>query len=1218
MQRISVTFLATSNQIDMMTQAASRYDFIGLDAYNLARLTLDEAVSEIRQHDSPDLLVITMPSVADFDLFRNGVESIGARTILSVGKDPRLWMLNTVDKELAKGAYEYISNSGQENYDRLMDYLLNRLFSYDVEIRPHIEVPWHGLVDLNSNTVHQDMDSYRKEYGWDDSRPSVGITLSREAWAADNLGMRRFLFKSLENAGMNVVCLMSKPKDDPSLGAWGFASSFYHMLTQDGRPLIDSFIINSYMLDERIDTGEGSVTLGELFRQLNIPVFCPMELRGMTYDDWVTSNGIGSLETTRITVPEIRGYIEPIPMSVMIEESTLSDYAPIEERCRKIASRIRSRTMLGYKANKDKRLAIMLNIGPCSTVEATLGLAHDLDSMESTVRILRRLKYEGYDVEVPESGEALRDMFLQKRAYPEFRWTSVDDTVDSKGSVYEMDADEYRRMFDSLDRKNRDDVVRVWGEPPGEGMLHDGRIIIAGLRFGNALVMIQPKRGCVGRECSGKYCKVLTDPICPPNHHYLATYLYLDRIWKADAYIGIGSHGSLEGLPGKRNGLSGTCYPDICIGSMPNLYVFDACDLVHASIAKRRAHATMFGHMPSVSSKLRMDEGLRRLSDVLGSFNPLDEDQAYISSYREELKDAFDESNIILTIDWDGPIDNIISTLRAHVSSISSTMVEGAGHVYGEMPDHDTEVAMIAEYLVYDHPDLAYEELTFLAEKVLSGEAAEDIADGFQGHDRGEILGIVNDSSQFIASVRESNEMDSLVNALEGGFTVPGPAGNVLRGKGDIYPTGRNLYGMNPALLPTKVSYAVGRDLADKLLGRYLEDTGEYPEEIALSWMSNDLTIADGELIGQIMALIGVEPVWSSDGRITDFKIVPLEEMDHPRIDVIVRPAGTVISVFKDRLDLVDSMLTAVAQLDEPIERNYLHAHMLDSVMSGASIEEATSRIFGIGPGMGSGLYYAVMASAWETDADLANIFLNNNGYAYGVGKEGKPMHGQFGYQLSKMSTTFNKIASDDKDLLLSGAFFTSQGGLALTSEHLTGKKVRAYYGDTRSKSTTSVRTLSDEIDRLTRAKVLNPDWIRMNMDAGYKGGTAMMSAVQKLYGWKITSKDVDDKVFDGIVREYIENDKVREFLSKENPFAFEDLERRMLELETRGLWTTDEDTLKSLKESYLTLEGDLEGFTDDPDCQRGEVIVTRMTDEYSIGRDMERTRAEIDKRLGR
>ena len=125
------------------------------------------------------------------------------------------------------------------------------------------------------------------------------------------------------------------------------------------------------------------------------------------------------------------------------------------------------------------------------------------------------------------------------------------------------------------------------------------------------------------------------------------------------------------------------------------------------------------------------------------------------------------------------------------------------------------------------------------------------------------------------------------------------------------------------------------------------------------------------------------------------------------------------------------------------------------------------------------------------------------------------------------------------------------------------------------------------------------------------------MAAVQRLYGWQITSKDVDDRIFDGITRKYVMDEKVRDFLKENNPYAAEDLERRLLELEARGLWKADPEVLEGLKQDYLDIEAIMEDVTDDPDCQRGEVIITKMTDEYHIGRDVARTNEIIRKRMG-
>ncbi len=1189
-------YLATANQIDMMKKSASRYSDLELESYNLARLSL----AEVRPSGGaiPDIVLVMLPVVSSIDDMRECLKRIGSPdVVISVGKDIRLWALNTVEKEVAQQAYAYLSNSGQDNYDRVLDYILAKFARFDLEVRPPVEMPMHGLVDLTRpGEVFQDLDGYKGACGWDDSKPSVCFAVSREAWVSGNYGARRFLFESLKGAGLSVVTIMSKPKDDPVLGAWGLTTTLYKMLTKDGEPLVDAFIANSYMQYDVMDGQSILMSETELVRRMNIPVFCPMELRDMTQDDWESSDSIGGLISTRIVLPELKGFIEPIPMSVIVDHSPDTDYSPLEERCDRIASRVYKRAMLRKKPNRDKVVVFMMNIGACSTLEATIGLSHGLDSMESVVRMMRSLKDDGYDVEPPESGSALRETIVSRRAYPEFRWTAVSETVSKGGVMYRMSSDEYRSLFGTLDPKVREEVVKVWGEPPGEGMLDEGDIIIPGVRYGNTIVMVQPKRGCVGRECSGKKCKVLTDPYCPPNHHYIATYLYLDRILGVDIIVGMGSHGTMEHLPGKTNGLSGRCYPDICIGSVPNLYVFDACDSVHATIAKRRGYATILSHAPPVVHAMELSAEMRELADLVGSFNP-DGGAAYLDSFEDDLESGLSKAGVILPVADGEAIGRRVEKTRELLDSIVSSYVETGAHVFGDVPD-DAEI----------------EEMAIASEPESESDVVKGILSGKPSDDQGLNERVISMESR----MRDCYEMGSFIDAADGRFTLPGPAGNVLRGRTGIYPTGRNLHGANPDLLPTRVAYKVGCELADRLLEAYLEENGSYPEEVALSWMSNDLTIADGELIGQAMSLIGAEPVWSSDGKVNGFTIVPLERMEHPRIDILVRPAGTVLSVFKSRIDLLDRAIEAVSMLDEPDDRNYLHAHVMESLKSGVSEAEATSRIFGIGPGMPSGLYYAVMASAWEKDSDLAGIFLNNNGYAYGHGKDGVPMHGQFGYQLSKVSASFNKIASDDKDLLLSGGFFVSQGGIALATEDLTGRKVKAYYGDTRRSSKVSVRTLSEEIGRLSAAKVLNPQWIEANMAAGYGGATLMMSAVQKLYGWQITTKDVDDRVFDGITRKYVMDEKVRDFLQEANPYALEDLERRMLELDSRGLWKADPDVLDALKDDYLELEAYMEDITEGEDCQRSEIVIDRMDGSYEIGKGVEDTREIIRKRLRR
>ena len=173
-----------------------------------------------------------------------------------------------------------------------------------------------------------------------------------------------------------------------------------------------------------------------------------------------------------------------------------------------------------------------------------------------------------------------------------------------------MSADEYEAWFRTLPEDAQRRVVGAWGEPPGEerdgvpaSMIHERRILVTGVSYGNVVVLVQPKRGCAGARCDGQVCKILHDPSVPPPHQYLATYMWLDKVFGVDAIIHVGTHGNLEFLPGKGVALSGSCFPDIAIGDVPHLYIYNSDNPPEGTIAKRRSYATLVDHMQTVMTE---------------------------------------------------------------------------------------------------------------------------------------------------------------------------------------------------------------------------------------------------------------------------------------------------------------------------------------------------------------------------------------------------------------------------------------------------------------------------------------------------------------------------------------------------------------------------------------------------------------------------------------
>lgn len=444
--------------------------------------------------------------------------------------------------------------------------------------------------------------------------------------------------------------------------------------------------------------------------------------------------------------------------------------------------------------------------------------------------------------------------------------------------------------------------------------------------------------------------------------------------------------------------------------------------------------------------------------------------------------------------------------------------------------------------------------------------------------------------------IEASKEVESLLNALEGGYVPAGPSGLITRGRDEVLPTGRNFYSLNPHMVPTRAAYEVGKRLAQRLIDKYLSEEGRYPENVGIYWMANDIMWADGEGMAQIMYLLGVKPRWLSTGKVVGFEVLPLSELRRPRIDVTIRVSGITRDNFPECIRLVDEAVTAVAALEEPEEMNFVRKHTLEALRQNiGDFRSATLRVFCSKPGTyGAGTQLAVYASAWKTEKDLAETFLYWNGYAYGRDIWGEAKHRQLANMLRSVDVTYNKVVSDEYDLFGCCSYFGTQGGMTAASRWLSGRSVKAYFGDTRDPERVEVRDLSEEIRRVVRAKILNPKWIEGMKRHGYKGAGDISKRIGRIYGWKATTREVDDWVLDEVARTFLLQDENREFFRQNNPWALEEITRRLMEAWQRGLWEPSEDVKAALKRLCLEVEGWLEESMGDAegDFQGGSVYV--------------------------
>ena len=344
-------------------------------------------------------------------------------------------------------------------------------------------------------------------------------------------------------------------------------------------------------------------------------------------------------------------------------------------------------------------------------------------------------------------------------------------------------------------------------------------------------------------------------------------------------------------------------------------------------------------------------------------------------------------------------------------------------------------------------------------------------------------------------------------------------------------------------------------------------------------WMTNDLMWADGEGMAQLLSLIGVRPRWQSNGKVKGFEVISLEELGRPRIDLSVKVSGILRDNFQDRMELLDEAIGAVARLDEPAEKNYIRKHTLENQKEyGMSTEEASVRIFGSRPGTYlNGTSLQVYASAWKERGEMVDVFTFFNGYSYGQGSYGKEAYRALQSSLKQIDITYNKVMSDEHDLLGCCCYFGVQGGMTAAARELSGKEVKAYYGDTREVNRVEVRTMAEEMRRVVQSKLLNPKWIEGQKRHGYKGAGDISKRIGRVYGWEATTDEVDDWIFDEITHTYIENPENFQFFKEHNPWAMEEISRRLMEAYQRKLWNPEDGVIENLKESYMELEGWLE-----------------------------------------
>jgi cobaltochelatase CobN len=1186
----AVLLLSTSDT-DLITARASGAGYRWANPSRLVDGELDELL------DGADIAVVRI--LGGHRAWQDGVDAVvasGVPTVVVSGEqapDADLMGYSTTPAGVALQSHIYLAHGGVGNMRQLHAFLCDTLLMTGFGFAPPVTTPSWGILDRAAR---------------DGEGPTIAVLYYRAQHLAGNTAYIESLCDAIEDAGgrpLPVFCATLRTADAGLLDFLGTADA-----------MVTTVLAAGGATPATVTAGgnDDSWNVAHL-AALDIPILQGLCLTS-SRNQWQDNNdGISPLDVaTQVAVPEFDGRIITVPFSFKeIDDEGLISYVADPERCARVAGLAVRHARLRTIPAHQKRIAVVFSAYP--TKHARIGNAVGLDTPASAVALLRAMRDEGYAIgDIPgveaQDGDALIHALIERGGQDPDWLTDAQVT----GNPIRLPARDYRDWFTTLPRELTDAVIAHWGPPPGDLFVDrshnaDGEIVIAALQAGNVVLMVQPPRGFGENPVA-----IYHDPDLPPSHHYLAAYHWIDADFGADAVVHLGKHGNLEWLPGKTLGMSAACGPDAALGNLPLIYPFLVNDPGEGTQAKRRAHATLVDHLIPPMARAESYGDIARLEQMLDEHaNIAALDPGKLPAIRQQIWTLMRAAKMDHDLGLDErPGEDSFDDMLLHVDGwlceIKDVQIRDGLHVLGQKPTNSVELDLVLAILRArqlfggDQTVPGLRQALGLAEDGNDQRGAVDAAEAKarelvaalqkSGWDAAVVDTLTDDpvvadilrfaATEVVPRLAETaGEIEQILRALDGRFIPSGPSGSPLRGLVNVLPTGRNFYSVDPKAVPSRLAWETGVAMADSLLARYRDDFGRWPQSVGLSVWGTSAMRTSGDDIAEVLALLGVRPVWDdASRRVVSLEPIPLVELDRPRIDVTVRISGFFRDAFPHVVTMLDDAVQLVANLDEPASDNYVRAHAQVDVAEHGDRRRSTTRIFGSKPGTyGAGLLQLIDSRNWRDDADLAEVYTAWGGFAYGRGLNGAPAAEDMNRQYRRIAVAAKNTDTREHDIADSDDYFQYHGGMVATVRALTGQSPEAYIGDNTRPDAVRTRTLSEETTRVFRARVVNPRWMTAMRRHGYKGAFEMAATVDYLFGYDATAKVMADWMYERLSAEYVLDDENRKFMEESNPWALHGMAERLLEAAGRGMWAQpDAATLDGLRAVLLETEGELEG----------------------------------------
>jgi len=1081
---------------------------------------------------------------------------------------------------------KYYDTPTLQNYYAMLLLLLKEYckVKVDVEIPEPIVMPPMGIMEFKTGEIFTDSQSYLQSYGFRD-RPLVGILFYGGYHYDQSYPAAKLLAEKLEEQGLGVI-----PVFCSDLRYYLAIEKFMFL---DWKPVIDVLIdLLWFRLAGGPIGGDHNITKSALTR-LDVPCLHGIHLSSKTVEEWLESrHGIPPVETvTTVVLPELDGRNEPIVTHAvkkrLSEGVKLEEYVAIGDRVERLAQRTAKWASLRRKPKSQKRIAIIIYNYPPG--EENVGKAAYLNVFESLSRLLKALKDKGYNVTSVPSGWELKDLFISKGVVNSGEWVQP-SRLDE---MFLVSAEKYGTWLRDLPEKPRNQMLKEWGNPPGQIMAHNNSLLIPGLTFGNVFVGLQPTRG-VHEDPS----KIYHDKDLPPHHQYAAFYRWIRDEFKADAVIHLGTHGTLEFLPGKEVGLSSECFPDLLIADLPNIYVYHAVNNSESSIAKRRSYALIINH----ASPPQMDSGLH------GDFQEIERlTVEYFDALQYGGERAEEVAKKLLEKAGKYGLGESVEEVYDKIQEFKRSIIPKGLHVFGDKPSLDDAIAYLTFLSRYDRGEISslhrliieseglnyievlekphkmapdgrtYAKVLSDAEETVKEVLRDYLANGstptLRNINKDEAIRTLNFLKEVYERMMMSDEIGAVLDALDGRFIEPGPGGDFIRTP-EVYPTGRNMYQLDPTNLPTEAAMERGRKIADDYLKSFYRKHGRYPRAVSVVLWAFETMKTGGETLAAIFHLLGVKPVWKSL-YIRELEVIPLSDLGRPRIDVVVTICGIFRDTFYNIVELLDKAVRLVAELEEPEDMNFVRAHVRK--MESAYGEDASLRVFGPPEGhYATSLTSIIESSSWRSEAELVNAYLESMKFAYGEKKRNVESRKLLSSLLSNVDVVTQVRDNVDYEITDLDHYYEFLGGLAKAVQNESGKKPMVLVADT-TRELVKVEGAEESIRRGIVTRTVNPKWLDAMIEHGYNGVTKIADRVEYMIGLSATIGGIEDWMWNMVAENTVFDRERSEKMKNANIFAYRKLIKRLLEAAKRGYWKADKGTVERLEEEYLRTEELLE-----------------------------------------